>query len=316
VSGVRCPACGGEEMRPGAAVPAAEVAAGWARQEAFRGVEPALVAARVRATLGTGEARFLRCGACGVERAEPARAWSAEHYPPERYGIAWDHLRALERLRRESPRRLLEVGCAEGEFLVAAAALGHRGTGLDFSAAAVERARARGLDAHAADLAALASVTRGERFGAVALFQVIEHLEDPDGFFALLGGAAAPGALLLAGCPAPRRYTRRVRHPERLGDSDFWDWPPHHLLRWTPAGLRAFLARHGWRVEGVEEEPFSAVGAAAHLAAVAGSAGGWYERPLRRRAATVGYRAALLAARARGRMTGIRMLAAAVREGG
>jgi SAM-dependent methyltransferase len=316
VSAPRCPACRAEGPQRGAAVSAERIAAAWARQDAFRGVAPAEVARRVRAELGADGAAFLRCRRCGVERADPARTWSAEHYPPESYGIAWDHLRALERLEREPPLRLLEVGCAEGAFLARAQAAGHRATGIDFSAAAVGRARAAGLDAHVGDVGEVARFAAGERFGAVAMFQVIEHLEAPDGVFEALSAVAAPGALLFAGCPAPERYTRRLPHPDRLGDSDFWDWPPQHVLRWTPEGLRIFLRRHGWRTERVEAEPFDAVGAAAHLAAVAGIAGGWYGRGLRRRAATAAYRALLAARRLRGGMTGIRMLAVARREGG
>lgn len=316
MSAPRCPACRAEGPERGAAVSAERIAAAWARQDAFRGVGRAEVARRVRAELGGEGAAFLRCRRCGVERAEPARTWSAAHYPPESYGVAWDHLRALERLEREPPLRLLEVGCAEGAFLARAEAAGHRATGIDFSHAAVGRARAAGLDAHAADVAEAGRFAAAEPFGAVAMFQVIEHLEEPDAVFEALSAAVSPGALLFAGCPAPGRYTRRLPHPDRLGDSDFWDWPPQHVLRWTPEGVRIFLGRHGWRTERVEAEPFDPVGAAAHLAAVAGIAGGWYGRGLPRRAATAAYRVLLAAHRLRGRMTGIRMLTVARRERG
>jgi SAM-dependent methyltransferase len=314
VSPPRCPACLGTALSRTPAVSAERIAAAWARQEAFRGVEPAEVLRRVRADLGAAEASFLRCTRCGVERADPARAWSAEHYPPEGYGIAWDHLRAMDRLRKEPPLRLLELGCAEGDFLALAGKAGHRVRGIDFSAAAVERARERGLDAHAAAADDAPRYAAGEPFEAVAMFQVIEHLEAPDAVFAALAAASAPEALLFVGCPAPERYSRRLPHPDRLGDSDFWDWPPQHVTRWTPEGLRIFLGRHGWRVSEVLEEPCDAVGAAAQLAAVAGIAGGWYERPLARRAATAGYRALLAAVRLRRRTTGTRMLAVARRE--
>jgi SAM-dependent methyltransferase len=274
------------------------------------------VARRVRADLGAERVVFLRCTRCGAEQARPARAWSAGHYPPEAYGIAWDHLRALERLRREAPLSLLEVGCAEGAFLALAEGAGHRALGVDFSAAAVARARARGVDARVGDVAEVARFGRDAPFGAIALFQVIEHLEAPDRVFDALAALAAPGALLFVGCPAPHRYTRRLPHRERLGDSDFWDWPPQHVLRWTPEALGIFLGRHGWRVESVTEEPFDATGGAAHLAAVAGAGREWYRRGVPRRAVTAGYRALLGALRLTGRATGLRMLAVARREGG
>jgi len=294
---------------------AERIAAAWARQDAWAGSDPAEVLARVRADLGADAVVFLACAQCGVEFAHPPRAWSAANYPPEAYGLAWDHLRALSLLLGEAPLRLLEIGCADGKFLERAAALGHRATGIDFSRAAVDAARSRGLDTHVADVREVRAFAGPEPFSCIALFQVIEHLEAPDEVFDAISAVAAPGARLLVGCPADRRYTRRVPHPERIGHSDFWDYPPQHVLRWTPDALRVFLGRHGWRVTSTEYEPFTAVGAAAHLTALAGRAGRWIDRPVRRRIATAAYLARLAAARIRGPMTGIRLLAVARREG-
>lgn len=315
MSGRACPACRSGAVAETERMPVDRIAAAWARQDAFAGFDPAEVRVRVRADVGADAIAFLRCARCGLEFADPPRAWSAGNYPPEGYGLAWDHGRALGLLRTEAPLRLLEIGCAAGAFLERAAALGHRATGIDFSAAAVEAARARGLDAHVADVREVRAFAGPEPFGCIALFQVIEHLEAPDEVFDAISAVAAPDARLLVGCPADRRYTRRVRHAERLGGSDFWDYPPQHLLRWTPDALRIFLGRHGWKVQSAECEPFDAVGAAAHLTALAGRAGGWIDRPLRRRAATLAYRARLAAARLRGPLTGIRMFAVARREG-
>jgi SAM-dependent methyltransferase len=295
-------------------MPVARIAAAWARQDAWAGHDPADVLARVRADVGADSVAFVGCARCGLEFAEPPRAWSAGNYPPESYGVAWDHLRALSLLRTEPPLRLLEIGCADGKFLERAAALGHRATGIDFSRAAVDAARARGLDAHVSDVRQVGAFAGPEPFGCIALFQVIEHLEAPDVVFDAIGDVAAPDARLLIGCPADRRYTRRVGHAERIGRSDFWDYPPQHLLRWTPDALRVFLGRHGWRLEFAEYEPFHLVGAAAHLTALAGKAAGWIDHPLRRRAATAAYLARLSAARLRGPMSGIRLFAAARRE--
>jgi 2-polyprenyl-3-methyl-5-hydroxy-6-metoxy-1,4-benzoquinol methylase len=310
-----CPACRSDAATEAERMPVERIAAAWARQDAWAGYDAADVLARVRADLGADAVVFLGCPRCGLEFADPPRAWSAANYPPESYGLAWDHLRALSILRAEVPLRLLEIGCADGKFLERAAALGHRATGIDFSGAAVDAARSRGLDAHVADVREVRAFAGPEPFGCVALFQVIEHLEGPDDVFAAISAVAAPGARLLVGCPADRRYTRRVGHPDRIGRSDFWDYPPQHVLRWTPDALRIFLGRHGWRVDSTEYEPFDPVGAAAHLTALAGRAGGWIDRPLRRRAETAACLARLALARLRGPMTGIRLLTSARREG-
>ncbi|MFL5540739.1 MAG: class I SAM-dependent methyltransferase [Longimicrobiaceae bacterium] len=307
-----CPVCGSARTAERESADVAELARAWARQPHLSGVRgEARLAREIRADLGVDEVRFCACGACGVEFAEPMRGWSAGHYPDEEYGLGWDHLRALELLSASPPLRLLEIGCAEGRFLERAAALGHRATGLDFTAAAVRAACARGLDAREGDVAALRAVLEpGERFQAVAMFQIIEHLRDPHALFGDLDAVAAPGALLLVGCPSPRRYTRRVAHPERLGRSDFWDWPPQHTLRWGEPSLRRFLARHGWRVERAEHEPFSLVGAAAHVAGLR-LAGPRARTTLRRRVETARALLEVAAARARGPLSGVRLLVAA-----
>jgi 2-polyprenyl-3-methyl-5-hydroxy-6-metoxy-1,4-benzoquinol methylase len=309
-----CPACRSETVAETERMPVERIAAAWARQDAWAGHDAADVLARVRTDLGSDEIVFLRCARCGLEFADPPRAWSAANYPPEAYGLAWDHHRALSLLAKEAPRRLLEIGCADGKFLERAAALGHRATGIDFGEAAVRGARARGLDAHVADVRGVRAFAGAEPFGCIVLFQVIEHLEAPDEVFDAISAVAAPDARLLVGCPADRRYTRRVGHPDRIGRSDFWDYPPQHVLRWTPDALRIFLGRHGWRLQSAEYEPFDHVGAAAHLTALAGRAGGWIDHPLRRRAMTAACLARLAAARLRGPMTGIRLLAVARRE--
>jgi len=315
VSGRACPACASAALTTVERMPVERIAAAWARQDAWAGYDAADVLARVRADLGTDSVAFLRCARCGLECADPPRAWSAANYPPEAYGLAWDHQRALEVLGAETPLRLLEIGCADGKLLERAAAAGHRATGIDFSRPAVEAARARGLDAHVADVRRVAEVAGAEPFGAVAMFQVIEHLEAPDVVFEAIGRIAAPGALLLVGCPADLRYTRRVRHPDRIGRSDFWDYPPQHVLRWTPEALRIFLGRHGWRMESAEYEPFTVRGAAAHLVGVEEKLRGWNPRQKRYWLATAAWRARLAAARARGRMTGTRLFVTARRDG-
>lgn len=263
----------------------------------------------VREDLGTAVVEIWQCRACHLEFALPHRTWRAAHYPHEQHGLGWDHEEALRELATVLPLALLDVGCADGQFLTKAAALGHRVTGVDFSDEDIAAARALGHEAHVADLSRENALVEGNRrFDAITLFQVIEHLEEPDLVFAGLGKLAAPGAMLILGCPSSRRYTRAFPHPERIGASDFWDAPPQHVLRWTPAALTAFLARHGWRVERTSFEPLVPYHAAAHLAGL----GQFAESSWRRRLGVLKYYARLKM----GSCTGIRLFALARRNRG
>ncbi|MGH2830104.1 MAG: class I SAM-dependent methyltransferase, partial [Actinomycetota bacterium] len=82
-------------------------------------------------------------------------------------------------LARRFPNRgrLLDVGCATGAFIAAAAADGWRVAGLEVSGEAASRARAAGLDVREGTLAAGAFA--GEAFDAITAWHVVEHLVDP-----------------------------------------------------------------------------------------------------------------------------------------
>ena len=92
--------------------------------------------------------------------------------------------------------RVLDVGSGYGFFRVALGRAGYAHEGLEVSAHARRVARERyGLDTHAGVLAEHWEGWR-ERYDAVTLFDLIEHLEDPGGTLAKLAGVLAPGGVL------------------------------------------------------------------------------------------------------------------------
>ena len=204
------------------------------------------------------------------------------------------------------PQTVLDIGCATGQFLDELKKQGHQATGIDFSAEDIEAAQARGLEAYVADLSRDNELVSGHRlFQVITMFQVIEHLEQPDLVFAGIDRVAAPGALLLIGCPSPRRYTRHFHHPELVGSSDFWDSHPSTSSAGPREALTHFGGRHGWLAERIAFEPLQPKHAAAHLAGL----GAYIGRPWARRAATIGYFLRLRSSS----LTGIRLFWAARR---
>ena len=279
-----CVACGSPELVAGERVLRADLVAAWRREDeatgAFGAVEPR--AAAILASL-PGEIRFDRCQACGLEMAVPPAVWSSADYPRDQsYPVRWEFERGVEDLGG-APLDVLEIGSGEGHFLAMAGARGHRAVGIDFSDTAVARSDARGLRAFCGGFDELARHVGGNaRFDAVALFHVIEHLADPDELFAALARWTRPGARLLLSCPGPRRFTRLI-HEQQVGASDFWDYPPMHVLRWTLPALGAVVERHGWRVVNAIEEPFSWIAAGSHIGVVRAIYRGDMDAPLRRR---------------------------------
>jgi len=278
-----CVACGSRALVVAETVSADSLAAAWLREDEVTGTPARLERAEALASTLPPEIRFDRCTDCGLEMAEPAVMWPAHSYPRDQsYPVRWEFGRAVSDLGR-GPRDVLEIGCGTGHFLAAASAHGHRAVGVDFSDVAVAEAQARGLRAYCGSADALADILGDDaRFDAVACFHVIEHLPDPSALFNVAARWMRPGGRLLVSCPGPRRFTRLIPE-QRAGSSDFWDYPPQHVLRWTLAALRAAATRHGWRVVDAVEEPFSWVAAASHIGAVRAMYRSALDHPVARR---------------------------------
>ena len=302
-----CVGCCSTNIEQVESISTEDIARAWL-QSGSHGAIDEEVRAYVLEDLGAARIAFWLCGACGLEFAHPMKSWTHKHYPGEQHELGYDHELALAELAKMPPMRLLEIGCADGQFLERASLLGHETTGIDFSAEDILSARKRGVNAHVADIAEVRKMRSSTgKFDLIALFQVIEHLRDPGKIFGEILEIAEPGAVVMVGCPSPLRYSRVYNHRERIGRSDFWDYPPQHLLRWTPQSLVSFLERFNFQTEKIAYEPLSIPGATAHLTALRGHGSSWYEKRWRRRLASLVWVARLTADRLARRSTGIRL---------
>ena len=139
---------------------------------------------------------------------------------------------------------VLEVGCAYGYFLDLLGT-GYPGSvGIDVSGSAVAAARARGLDVREGDLSELD--VRGP-FGAVCLWDTVEHLPAPDAVLRRGVELLSPGGHLF------------------LTTGDFGSWlaraqglhwrqihPPTHLFYFTRRSLTLLCQRVGLTVLALE----------------------------------------------------------------
>jgi SAM-dependent methyltransferase len=136
-------------------------------------------------------------------------------------------------------KKLLDVGCGVGRFLLAARTVGWTTRGIDVSRAAVEIGRnGAGLDLSCESFEDLAKT--GARFDAVTAFEVLEHVEAPVEFVQSALGLLHVGGYLF--CTVPNRESRAVRNTKRP------DWlPPVHLQFFTQNALQTALERAGGR---------------------------------------------------------------------
>lgn len=155
--------------------------------------------------------------------------WEAENEAVQRQ----HHETYLPLLAQGLPGRVLDLGCGAGEFLSFLKAHGIAGQGVDLDANEVARATARGVDAACADAFAFLRSTP-ERYGAISLLQVIEHIPQQRQveLISLARECLAPGGLLLV-------ETINPMHPAAF--SAFYSDPTHE--RPVPLEYLAFLTQ-------------------------------------------------------------------------
>lgn len=192
----------------------------------------------------SGNSRLYGCGRCEVQVWHPATNPGPDWYGEDDQYLAktvvgwlgWNHAYGLKSLPPET-RSLLDVGCADGRFVYAAARRGIDAWGIDFSPRLVHEGNARyggtrlevaTLEEHLARSPAPVDV--------VTMFEVVEHVEDPLGFVRLAIQAVRPGGLVIISTPNRLGLPRPPRG---------YDEPPHHLTRWTPAALQELARRAG-----------------------------------------------------------------------
>ncbi len=164
----------------------------------------------------------------------------------ESYWAVASHLRQ----RRGGGERLsvLEVGCGMGYFTHALAQDGFTVTGVDISSEAVSWAREQYGPYYACTtLGELRA--RGERYDAIIMNQLIEHLPDVHGFLAEAVSLLAPGGELLVTTPNKSAY------PDAAWETDH---PPVHLWWFGEEALTYLAERHGCTVSFIDFSPFNA----------------------------------------------------------
>ena len=193
---------------------------------------------------------FFSCRICGFVFANPMPDREAiagfyaeladEEYSQEDEGRGRNFKVILRRLAGLVPpgSSLLDVGAASGIFLNLAREAGFKVTGIEPSAALVADARRLyGLEIFCGS--AEQFVAR-DRFAAVTLLDVLEHVTDPDAFLTLLEDFLAPGGILVIVTPDIGSLAARV-----MGGR-WWHYRVAHVNFFSRVSLARLLDRHGF----------------------------------------------------------------------
>jgi SAM-dependent methyltransferase len=204
----------------------------------------------------------VACRGCGLVRQDTRPLAASELYDSDYYatddpkgGYANYFLDAdvnrrtfrqrIQAIERRYGRRgkLLDVGCALGDFLLEAKAAGWEVEGVEISAFAAQRARERGLHVSTGRLEDLGLPEAS--FDVITLYDAIEHMTDPVATMAAVRRLLVPGGILHLVTPNVGGLQARV-----LGRYWYHYKPGEHLFYFAPKTLRTTIERAGLRWRG------------------------------------------------------------------
>ena len=184
------------------------------------------------------------CLSCGLGSTIPpprdlGRYYGAEYYGKRHGPTAWwctrRRLAMLRRAMQGRRGRLLDVGCGEGTFLLAAKRAGWQVAGTEIH---VVPARAAGLEVWESLGDAQGS------FDCVTMWHSLEHMASPADALAAARERMLPGGVLLAAVPDARGWQARL-----FRDKWFHLDVPRHLHHFSMPALERIVGRAGFTVE-------------------------------------------------------------------
>ena len=221
----------------------------------------------------TGETVWFRkCAGCGFTQPErlPALPGFFDRLYDQRWSPEWveqefesDYKDLIFRViltgldcRTTAKGRLLDVGAHAGRFMHLARQAGWMPEGIELNPRTARFATARtGLPVHSINVERVR--LPGQRYGAITLIDVLEHVPEPVVLLSRVAGALEPGGWAVVKVPSgpAQRQKERARaalgrgYRPRLADNLV------HVNHFSPPALRASLERAGLRQVTVEIAP-------------------------------------------------------------
>lgn len=193
---------------------------------------------------------LYRCLSCFSEFCNPMLPAPPKWYSHigEFYGWRWEFGQFLRDIKKLLPTgRVLEIGCGEGIVLQKLKDL-YDAFGIDFNEDAVKKAEAKGLKVYPMTVEDFSRQFPLIKFDAISFFHVLEHVENPMAFLENVRNLLNSNGLVFLSIPNPNRIRLALSREE-------WDYPPHHLLRFSVAGLQKLFEKAGFKILTIEEQP-------------------------------------------------------------
>jgi SAM-dependent methyltransferase len=197
---------------------------------------------RARDPLTNESFSILACTKCGLGHTHPhppdLSPYYGSHYYGGRHSVTARFCirRRLRFLENAAQKRLLDVGCGDGSFLIAAKEAGWNVTGSEINP---HPARTFNLDIrHNLD-----QIEDTEQFDRITMWHSLEHMEDIKSTLRLLAKLLAPKGRLIIAVPNNDSLQAKWFGPRWLHLD-----VPRHLYHFTPGSLRFSLENAGLHV--------------------------------------------------------------------
>ena len=196
--------------------------------------------------------KMLQCNATGFKFYHPShlagdgKFYAAlQRYPWYYMGWKWEHQITYDYL--DAHEKVLEVGCATGDFLEKLAQKVKAVKGLELNKKAASAAVARKLPVATTTIEAYARLNP-EKYDTVCSFQVLEHIADVRSFLQASIEALKPGGKLIVSVPNNDSFIKN--NQEAL-----LNMPPHHMGLWDKNSLQRLTDLFPLRLQDVFYEP-------------------------------------------------------------
>ena len=147
--------------------------------------------------------------------------------------------------------RILDIGCASGEYLAYLRSIGWETTGVEMDPAAAYRARVHlGLNVITGPAETALSDLPANGFDVVTMWHVLEHLDDPRGVLAEVRRVLKPNGRFLIEVPNFESIWAKL-----FRENWFPIEYPFHRFHFTPQTLRHILASAGFAVQDLRGRP-------------------------------------------------------------
>ena len=140
-------------------------------------------------------------------------------------------------------KKLFEIGCATGVFMAMARSAGWEVVGIDISDYAASKAREKDLEAYSGSIADLTAADFAGKFDAIVMFDVLEHLSDPNLELDFAFQALKPGGILIFASPLSSSLWARI-----MGKKWHAYVPPQHLHFFSKKNAIRIAENHNFEV--------------------------------------------------------------------